>query len=60
MPKAASPLARVVRAAPGALGQMCFEAHARADWQSVLEIVRDELHELLARQVVGFVHGRIE
>jgi hypothetical protein len=36
---------------------MRFEPRARAIWQSILEIVRDQLHKLLARQIVGVGHG---
>jgi hypothetical protein len=36
---------------------MYFESGARAVWQSILEIVRDQLHKLLARQVVSVGHG---
>jgi hypothetical protein len=46
-----------VRAAPRALRQMRFELSARTQWQVILEIVGDELHELLARQIVCVGHG---
>ena len=48
-----------VGATPGALRQMRFESHARTICQSILEIVRDELHELLARQIVCVGHGGV-
>ena len=35
---------------------MCFEPPPRAVSQAVLEIVGDELHKLLARQVAGVGH----
>jgi hypothetical protein len=38
-----------VRAAPGALRQLRFEPQASAVWQSMLEVIRDELYELLPR-----------
>ena len=49
-----------VRAAPGALREMCFKPHSRAMRQPVLEIVRDQLYKLLAREVVSVGHGGLE
>jgi hypothetical protein len=46
-----------VCAAPGASRDMRFEPETRAGWQMILEVVRDELHELLARQIVCVGHG---
>jgi hypothetical protein len=44
-----------VGATSGALREVCLEPRASAVWQSSLEIVRNQLNELLAWQVVGCV-----
>jgi hypothetical protein len=46
-----------VRAAAGALCEMRIEPRTRAAREAALDVVRNELHNLLARQVVCVRHG---